>query len=424
MKKIMVISYYWPPCGGVGVQRWLKFVKYLSQKDWQITVLTTKNGDYPTLDESLLKKIPDKVKVIRTKTPTFSGLYKKLVHSQDVHVPHGSLEISSDQSLIKKVFIWIRLNLIVPDARKIWNRHAYSRAKQELSTNDYDMMITTGPPHSTHLIGLRMKKKIKLNWLADFRDPWTEMGYLKNVKRIKLTSILDKRLENKVVNNCDLIVAASKKIITDLNCIPDKIKLITNGFDPDEYAGIINKKLDDNFNLNYFGSLPEESNPISALQAVLKLYEQGIADIKINLWGNISQKVISILSNLDDKNIITFHDHIAHQKAVEYMVNSDLLLLMINRVENNEGIITAKLFEYLGSEVPILGIGPISSEPAKILEETKMGKMFDYDNVTDISGYIEQSYTSWKKGKLKKSGNIAKYNCVNQTEELIKFLKL
>ena len=415
MKKLLIITYYWPPCGGVGVQRWLRFIKYLPQYGWEVTVITTQNGDYPAIDETLIKEVPSDVKVIRTKTPTFSGLYKKAGENK---IPYGSLEINSSDSLFKKISIWIRLNLIIPDARKIWNRFAFKAARKELLTNKYDAVITTGPPHSTHLIGLKMKKRFNINWIADFRDPWTQMGYLKNVKRLKLTGYLDKLLEDKVVENSDAIIAASQKIIDDLNCSNNKTDLITNGFDPDDYKGIEQDKKNDNFNLNYFGTLPPESNPISVLKAVLKLHKKGITDIKMNFWGNISVGVKEQLTILDTNEIVKFHKHIVHKEAIELMSNSSMLLLMINNVKNNEGIITAKIFEYLGSRVTILGVGPLKSEPAKILQETGSGMMFQYDDINAIADHIENEHKLWKQGKETVSKDIKKYNCVNLTKKL------
>ena len=415
MKKLLVIVYYWPPCGGVGVQRWLRFLKYLTRYGWEPTVLTTSNGDYPAIDESLLKDIPEEIKIIRTKTPTFGGVYKKAGESK---VPYGSLEINSADSPFKKLSIWIRLNLVIPDARKIWNRFAYSSARKELLTNKYDAVITTGPPHSTHLIGLKLKRKYNINWIADFRDPWTQMGYLKSVKRLKLTSYLDKQLENRVVQTCDSVIAVSQKIIADLNCSSDKIHLITNGFDPHDYMEIIKKRIDDNFNLNYFGTLPPESNPISVLKAVIQLNKKGITDIKMNFWGNISKKLIEQLNKLDNSEIVKFQQHISHRKAIEMMSNSSMLLLMINNVKNNEGIITAKIFEYMGSGTTILGVGPTESEPAKILQETGSGKMFKYNKVNEIADHIENVYKLWKQGKETRSKDIDKYSFVNLTKKL------
>jgi len=415
MKKILIITYYWPPCGGVGVQRWLRFVKYLPQYGWEPVVLTTTDGDYPALDISLLVDVSEDIKVIRTKTPTFGNLYRKVGESK---IPHGSLEVNSEDPWLKKLSIWIRLNLVIPDARRIWNRFAFHAAKRELRKNKYDAVVTTGPPHSTHLVGLKLKRKFNINWLVDLRDPWTQMGYLKNVKRLKLTSFYDKKLENKVVKKCDTVIAASQKIIADLNCSSCKIHLITNGFDPDDYIRIKKSRFDDNFNLNYFGTLPPESNPVSVLKAIKQLHGKGITDIKMNFWGNISEEVKKKLKILDQLDIIRFHQHVSHKEAIELMVNSSLLLLMINNVKNNEGIITAKIFEYMGSGVPILGIGPLKSEPADILKETGSGEMYQYDDIGKIADHIETEYDRWKKDKKANPKDIAKYSCVKLAEKL------
>ena len=184
MKKVLVIVYYWPPSGGAGVQRWLKFVKYLPLFGWQPTVITTYNGDYPAIDESLLTEVPARVKVIRTKTPTFGGLFKK---GTEENVPYGSLESKPDDSVFKKIAIWIRLNLIVPDARKVWNKYALQAATNELRINKYNAVITSGPPHSTHLVGLKLKQIFNMKWLADFRDPWTKIDYLDASGRVLKT---------------------------------------------------------------------------------------------------------------------------------------------------------------------------------------------------------------------------------------------
>jgi len=418
MKKLLVIVYYWPPCGGVGVQRWLKFIKYLPQLGWEPTVLTTIDGDYPATDESLLSSVPKGIKIIRTKTPTFSGMYNRFTKAGESKMPHGSLEINPTDSPFKKISIWIRLNLVIPDARKIWNKFAYQAAREELFTNKYDAVITTGPPHSTHLIGLKLKKKYNINWIADFRDPWTQMGYLKNVKRLKITSCFDGLLENKVVKTCDAVIAASQKIISDLNCSPDKIHLITNGFDPQDYEKIKKEKIDNNFNLNYFGTLPPESNPISVLEAVIQLHKEGITNIKMNFWGNVSEEVKERLNKLDESGIVKFNQHITHNKAIELMSNSSMLLLMINNVKNNEGIITAKIFEYMGSGVTILGVGPTNSEPSTILLETGSGKMFQYKRVDEIADHIKTIHKLWQQGKETVLKDINEYNCVNLTKKL------
>ena len=399
------------------MQRWLKFVKYLPQLGWMPTVITTKDGDYPAIDESLLAEVPANVKVIRTKTPTFSRLFRKTGKQS---VPYGSLETTVDDSLFKKIAIWVRLNLIIPDARKVWNKYALQAATNELRINKYDAVITSGPPHSTHLIGLILKRKLAIKWLADFRDPWTKINYLEKVNRLTVTRKLDKNLERKVVVGSDLIISINKIIINGLNAA-NKGFVIPNGFDPSDFAGI-QKERSDKFEINYFGNITRERNPAIILKAINQINAVQL-EIQVNFWGNISDGVKEILLKLDKNKIINFYDYIPHDEMLQKMKNSSLLLLLINNVPNNRGILTGKIYEYLGTEVPILGIGPIDGEATAILQETKAGKMFDYEDQINIAEFILEKYRIWQKGKtVSISTDINKFSRKEQAVELTEIL--
>ncbi|MCK4312936.1 MAG: glycosyltransferase [Candidatus Cloacimonetes bacterium] len=420
MKRALIITYYWPPSGGSGVQRWLKFVKYLPELDWMPTVITTENGDYPAIDESLLSDVPKEIEVIRTKTPTFGKLFKKIIGK---NVPYGSLETEKDDSLLRKISIWMRLNFVIPDARKIWNKHAFQAASKELLTNKYDVLITTGPPHSTHLVGLKLKKKFKIKWLTDFRDPWTKMGYLKNVKRWKTATFIDTILERKVIRNCDAAIAASKKIMEDFNNI-SKIHLITNGYDHEDFERTKINEKQEFFSMNYFGTIPPESSPVPILKAVNLLFENGIKKINLNFYGNVNDIVEKELKEIDENNLITFHPYIPHNEMLNLLVNSSILVLIINKVKNNKGILTGKIFEYIGSGVPVLGIGPEDGEAAQILKETESGKMFYYDQIEKITEFIEEKFNDWENRKKRIiNKKVENYSRINLTRKLAEILK-
>ena len=422
MKKVLVIVYYWPPSGGAGVQRWLKFVKYLPGSGWQPTVITTTDGDYPAIDESLCREVPAGIKVIQTQTPTFGKLFKK-VSGKNSDIPYGSLETTSQDNSVKKILIWLRLNIIIPDARRIWNKHACKAAKKELLTNKYDAVVTSGPPHSTHLIGYKLKKQFNLKWIADFRDPWTKMGYLENVKRSKLTIYFDKLLENKIVENCDNLLSSSALILNDFGN-SEKMYLLRNGFDQEDFENIRIDNKSETFSINYFGTIPIESNPESVLKAVYSLRKKGLKNIEMNFWGNVCREVKNILTNLDKDKIINFKSYISHKEMIRLMVNSSLLLLIINNVKNNFGIITGKIYEYIGSRRPIIGIGPPDGEAAGILQETDAGKMFDYDKIEEIADFIEVKYCKWQAGKaFSVSNEIGKYSRKKQTKILVEILE-
>lgn len=382
-KKILIIVYYWPPSGGAGVQRWLKFVKYLPQFDWEPTVVTTKKGDYPVIDESLLLEVPEKVRVVQTKTPSFLKLFNK---TSDDSLPYGSLEYGENDSFIKKIAIWFRRNIIVPDARKLWNKYAYRSAKKLIELNDYQAVVTSGPPHSTHLVGLKLKKKYKINWIVDFRDPWTNIDYLKNIKRLKLTDKYDLKLERKVKNNCDKLMAVNDQIIAELN-VEEKSVVITNGYDEDDFKNL--KREDSStLNINYFGNITIERNPLILLKAINMLLKEKKCEISLNFWGMITKEIKDKLAEHDVYEIVRIHSYLPHSEILQKMLHSSILLLIINNVPGNVGITTGKIFEYLGAKRPILGIGPTDGEAAKLIKNASSGKMFEYDNMLGIKNFI------------------------------------
>ena len=423
MKKVLVIVYYWPPSGGAGVQRWLKFVKYLPQFGWQPTVITTTNGDYPAFDESLCKEVPAGIKVIRTKTPTFGKLFKR-INGKNTDVPYGSLESSENDSLLKKLSLWFRLNLVVPDARKIWNKYAYKAASKELLTNRYNAVVTSGPPHSTHLVGLKLKKKYNIKWIADFRDPWTKIDYLDEYNRWKITQTIDEKYEKKVFDLFNRFIYSNPLIIKNFKK-STKTYFLPNGYDKDDFQILKKVKNLDKFEINYFGIISIERNPLSVLKSVNKIFEEkNNRSIRINIWGNIHQSVKDILISNDKYNIVNIHSYISHKEMVEYLVYSNLLLVVVNNIKSKKGIFPGKIFEYLGSGVEILGIGPEDGDAAKILKETKCGKMFDYDKVDDIANFIETKYQEWKEGKIfSPSIEIEKYSKINQPKQLADILE-
>lgn len=418
MKKVLIIVYYWPPSGGAGVQRWLKFVKYLPQFGWLPTVITTRNGDYPAIDFSLENDVPKNISVIRTKTPSFGKIFAKAGKES---IPYGSLAINQHDSFLRKLAIWIRLNLIIPDARRIWNKYALKAATLELKKNKYDWIITSGPPHSTHLIGLKLKKKFKLKWLADFRDPWTEIDYLEKVKRLPFTELLDKKLEKKVVEECNILLSINKKIIENLG-LTQKGKVIPNGYDPDDFDKVETVS-NETFTISYFGNITSERNPENMVKALYQ-HPEIVSQCRLDFWGNVDLKIIATLKSLDQKNIVNFHPYIPHQEVLQKMVNSDLLLLVINNVPNNKGILTGKIFEYLGSGVPILAVGPVDGDAAGIIKETASGKMFAYNDVSGMAEFILKVFHSRGRDKRKERVNeIHNYSRKVQTHQLVDILE-
>ncbi|MFO7895321.1 MAG: glycosyltransferase family 4 protein [Candidatus Cloacimonadales bacterium] len=407
--KVLIITYYWPPSGGAGVQRWLKFAKYLPDFGIEPTILTTRKGDYPVLDYSLSNDVDASLRVIRTATPTFQRWF-----GAGKSAPYGSLQQQKENSLYQNLAIWIRLNLIVPDARQIWNKQATAAARDLLSEERFDAVITTGPPHSTHLIGLKLQRIFALRWLADFRDPWCEIDYLKNSRRWWITRQYDRYLQSKVVQKCDKVISVNQAIVKSLQA-EAKAEIISNGYDPQDFAESVEKN--EKFTIAYFGLLSPERQPDCLIAALNKLYVAGWRDISLDFYGKVENR--ARLKAMAQADFINFHPYLPHQAATRQMQSAHLLLLVINNVAENEGIITGKIFEYIGSKTPILAIGPESGEAADILADAAAGKMFDYQAVDSVAEYIKLIYQH----KLQHATKAEKYGRKFLSGKLAKLLK-
>jgi hypothetical protein len=415
MKKLLLISYYFPPCGGASVQRWLKLIRYLPDYGWQPTVLTTSEGDYPVLDSSLCKKIPNTIKVIRTKTPAVGKILNLFKNKKERPYPYGSLQAREDDSLTKKALYWIRLNLIVPDSRVIWNKTAYHFALQELRKKKYDLVVTTGPPHSTHLVALELRKHFPIKWIADFRDPWTKIYYLQELRQNKMLLRLNQKLEKSVLRKAQLNIIISERIADSLP--PGKKHILPNGFDPEDYFNI-NTVPSSFFRVKFVGKQTEGQDiktPLKWLNELSK--EQSSLDIEFSFIGTHSavSDYKRDYPNLHVRNI----GFITHLRAISEMVNADLLLLLINNCPDNKGILTTKLFEYLGSRTYIIGLGPVAGDAAEILNECHAGKMIDYGDRQGFFAIVRNIYREWHKGKsIKNKKDISKYSTPSQAKDL------
>jgi len=382
MKNLLLITYYFPPCGGAGVQRWARILKYLPDKGWNITVLTTQNGDYPIIDKSIGKDLSPTITVVRTKTPIFGDFYKRVTKDKQ-GIPYGTLNSEKNDTFFKKVLYWIRINLIIPDARFIWNKHAYRKAVQLLRNNRYDVVLTTSPPHSTQLIGLKLQKKFKFKWVTDFRDPWADIFYLKLAKQNRLSYFINKQFEKKVIKNADLNLIASENINKDF---PQGNKItLTNSFDPADFSKH-EKKRSEKFRIKYIGKITEGqdiNSIITALNNLPKLHKT----IEFTFIGTYQDCPF----NCDFPVVIK--NYLPHSEAIAEMISADLLVLLINDYPQNKGMLTTKLFEYLGAKVPILCIGPQDGDANAIIQECKAGKCADYGDINILKLYIQNFMT-------------------------------
>ncbi len=413
MKKILLITYYFPPCGGASVQRWIRLIPYLIKNGWLPTVITTSNGDYPVHDYTLAKKIPPQVRVIRTRTPLISKKFLKISKQQ---LPQNSLQVGNNVPFFIKLAFWLRINLVFPDIRRIWNKYAYKSALEEIQTNKYDIILTTGPPHSTHLVGLKLTQKIPVKWITDFRDPWTKIHYLQMVKQNLLVRYLNERLENKVVNNADMNLIISKTISDTLP--GGNKKILYNGYDPADFNNLSFQNIDKNnlFRVKYVGRIIK-GYPVEQVLGWLNemISEKMIKSMEISFIGSCAEGSYNYpLLN------IRYTEFLTHQQALQEMIDSEILLLFIGDWPDNKGVLTTKIFEYLATGNFIIGVGPVDGEAAQILKDSNNGIMIDYTDKMGFIKTVENIHSQFKIRKLSKNSeeNISRFSTPEQASKL------
>jgi glycosyltransferase involved in cell wall biosynthesis len=387
LNKVLIITYYWPPSGGAGVQRWLKFSKYLPDTGWMPVILTVdpEYAAYPVTDNSLSSDLPDSVKVHTTKATNYFSIYKK----DKAAIPSAGFANNTDDSFKSKTLRFVRGNFFLPDPRRGWNKFAFKKACELIESEGINCVITTSPPHSTQLIGLKLKRKYKsIKWIADLRDPWTDIYYYKQFYPTVLSKSIDSSLEKKVLKNADNIITVGeslKKLFSSkLEGLADKTEVITNGYDESDFKDILARR-PSRFTITYVGTL-SDIYPVEALIPALNSFKE--KDYLLRFVGTVSEKTAVLLKSGIPEKSLEFLPYVIHSEAVNYMVNSTLLLLIIPLHQSNKSIITGKLFEYLASGVPILCMGPVDGDAAVIINNCKSGKTFSYYDVDNIAEYL------------------------------------
>lgn len=429
-KKILIITYYWPPAGGPGVQRWLKFAKYLPDFGWKPIIYTPENPSYPLLDETLMKDVPENIEMVRTKIWEPYQLAEKL-NKSNKKFKAGQFDVGKNQSWKSKLSIWVRGNFFIPDARVFWVKPSVTFLEKYLKENKIDTIVTSGPPHSLHLIGLGLKNKMPdLKWVADFRDPWTEISYYKHLKLTKSSDKKHRQLESAVFKNADITLATSYTDAENFRKAGANAFCITNGYDESDSgkkAKGQNLQNGQAFNLSYIGVLEQLRNPENlwkALDELIKENAEFAADFKLKFVGRIDDKILHSIENSSLKNHILNLGYLAHGKAVEEMQNSDMLLITNFPNEASKGIIPGKIFEYLASGKQILSFGPDKADVSKILEETQAGKHFSYQDTENIKKFILEKYELWKNDSLiENTQHIEQFSRKNVTQQLTEVLK-
>jgi len=427
-KKILIITYYWPPSGGAGVQRWLKFARYLPAYGWEPIVLTVDPGDaeYPVIDKDLSKDIPPGLRVMHTKAPrNIFRLYKKITGKKEL--PYGGFSNDSRPGITDKITRFIRGNFFLPDPRRNWNRNLLKKAVEIIESEKISIILTSSPPHSTQLAGMKLKKENKLRWIADIRDPWTDIYYSDKLYQTSRAVSVNKKLEAAVLANADRLLvtcnATGELFASKLpgQKISDKITTLTNGYDEKDFpAG--NVKEASTFTITYLGTYGENYNIDVLLDAIESLETLSPQDIILRFIGAISS---SNLEKLKNRSNISFEfiPYLNHDKAIKALLESSALLLVVPASRRSQEMIPGKLFEYMAARKPILALAPKSGDVAEILKQTKSGKTFERNDTAVLSDYLEELIDNHKKGELRvKSSGIEKYSRKNLASELADIL--
>ncbi|MFO7863174.1 MAG: glycosyltransferase [Salinivirgaceae bacterium] len=397
--KVLIITYYWPPASGPGVQRFLKFCKYLPVFGWKPYVVTVENGTYSSTDATLAQDIPASASVVKTKTSEPFTIYNRLTGTKKNSGTVGMINMDSKQSLLKQASVYVRANFFVPDARKGWNKHAVAAAKELIRKENIENIITTGPPQSTHLIGLKLKQDLGVNWIADFRDPWTTVYYNDMLPRTNATKVRDKKLEDKVLAAADKVVVVSDGLKDEFADRNNDISVIYNGFDEHDMAYMPWEDKNKKCIIASIGNFKPNQNINTLWQALAELKEENeefAHSVKISLTGNIDNSVLNSFKKFGIESMLEINDYVPHMEATKRMMIADLLLFIVPQTPRNHLIITGKLFEYIASRTPIFSVGPIAGNAAQILEKAQRARMIEYDDKSELKKALREYFNKWQ----------------------------
>jgi len=427
LKKVLIITYYWPPSGGAGVQRWLKFSKYLPEYGWEPIIYTPENPEAPAIDETLQSDVSAGLTILKTPIWEPYTFYKKLVGmKKGEKVNAGFLNERKKPGFAEKFSVWIRGNFFIPDARKFWIKPSVKFLIQYLKEHKVDAIISTGPPHSTHLIALGVKNKLNIPWLADFRDPWTGIDFY---DQLRLSSFADKKhrkLEKTVLSKADRITTVSKNWSFDLNALCDRtIDVVTNGFDPADFTNITGKT-DEQFTITHIGSLNKDRNPAFLWQTIRLICDENESfnkDLKIQFIGKTDFQVFEQLEKEGLSDRVEKIEYMPHKAVIEKASQSQVLLLLINNTPNMMGIIPGKIFEYLAAHRPVICIAPPDGDSASIIRDSKAGKVIDFGDTVALKTVILDIYKHYKSGNLSiESSSVNTYSRKELTGAITKIL--
>lgn len=429
MRKVLIITYYWPPSGGAGVQRWLRFVKNLRSHGWEPVIYTAKNAKYPVFDEKLLSEIPEGVEVLSTEVPEPNNFVSKLLFwrkdRDKVLYKNQQQAGGSKGKRMKKVLWWIRGNFFIPDARFLWIKPSVKFLVAETKGADIDAIVSTGPPHSLHIIGQRVSEKLDIPWVADFRDPWVTMDYLRAVKLMKFAENKHKRLEKSVVTGADKVVVVGNVMYEEFKeNYQVESSLIHNGFNRSTTE--VKVALDEKFSIVHVGSFLPNRNCDDlwyVLQKMTQSNEKFRASLEIKLIGNVSPNVLESIERFDLSNYLNKINYVPYEQTKDFLGAAQLLLLPIDRIDNAKFVITGKLFEYLNAKRPIFMLGPEDGDAAAIIKDCNAGVCCNFDANEDIEIALHEKFELYlNQQNTIDSRNVDRYSSESLTEKMASIL--
>ena len=438
MKRVLIITYYWPPSGGSGVQRWLKMSKYLPENGWQPVIYTAEDAEYPVEDASLEQDVAPEAEIIRRPIVEPYTFYKKFLGmKKGEKVKAGFINEGAKKSGWKEnLSVWLRGNFFIPDARCWWVRPSVRYLKKYLKEHPVDAIISTGPPHSMHLIAKKLHKKYNIPWIADFRDPWTDIDFYKDLKLTRCADRKHHRLEHQVLTEATKVVTVGWNCARGLeNHGAKDVVVITNGYDIDtlivETQNFVSLRKHQTlpFTMSHIGIIGENRNPEMFWQSIADIVEtfpetSPNPSIKIRLIGQIDNSVIESIKRNKIEKYVEIIPYIPHDQVIAEQQKTDVLLLFVNNTPNAKGILTGKIFEYMASGRPILCIGPEDGDSARILNETKTGLTVDFNDKEKMKSVILDLMTKHNDNQLITNNITAveKYSRRNLTKEYVRLL--
>ena len=427
-KKVLIITYYWPPSGGSPVLRWLKFAKYLRNYGWEPVIYTPENPQPQEYDESNIKEIPEGIEIIKRKIREPYRFYKILTgKKRSDKLSAAFISEKKGNRVFNKLSVWLRSNLFIPDPRRFWIGPSIRFLSRYLKRNPVNAVITTAPPHSMHLIGLGLKKKYDLPWLADFRDPWTKIDFYSALSLTRWADKKHRKLEKKVLQSADCIITIGDTMAKEFASLgANRVITITNGFDDEIDLTRQDVKPDQKFSILHVGSIPSSRNVISLWKVLSQLVETSELfkqNLELKLIGSVDHTVIQSIKEAGLENFLVKSEYLPHNEAIKKMASSQVLLLLINNTENSKGILTNKFFEYLSVKRPILAIGPEDGDAGKIISHTQAGKIAEYSDEKKIHIIINDYFKLYLENKLevktKNTDNFTRKNCTKKLAEVL-----